>query len=85
MEEPAMFAPNFVPSILKEEEMLQEEELKTKDMCLIWDATPSLGDLFVLVASYVQLNDSQRTATTQQCLFHLAFLKKTMSAEHVIF
>jgi hypothetical protein len=78
-------APTFIPGILKEEEMLQEEKMKTKDLCLIWDATPHLGDLFVLVMRYVQLDDSQRTAMMEQCLIHLAFLKKTKSVEHFIF
>jgi hypothetical protein len=85
LEEPAMLAPNFVPGILKEEKMLQEEEAKTKDLCLIWDATPCLGDIFVLVARYVQLDDSPRSTMMEQCLIHLAFPKKRMPAEHVVF
>jgi hypothetical protein len=60
---------------------LQIEELKGKKVSLCFDGTPRLGDVFAMVARYVEVRDGK--AKSRQRLIHLAFAKKSMNGPNV--
>ena len=49
-----MLATDYIERILSEEVDTQLEELKGKQVSVCFDATPRMGDVFALIARYVE-------------------------------
>jgi hypothetical protein len=50
-------AAEYIPLILQGEEEEQCSELSNKTVALIFDATPRMGDVFALLARFVEIKD----------------------------
>jgi hypothetical protein len=72
---------NHLKSILDAELELQIEELKGKKISLCFDGTPRLGDVFAMVARYVEVRDGK--VNSRQRLIHIAFANKSMNGPNV--
>jgi hypothetical protein len=70
-----------IKPILNAEIALQIEELKGKRVSLCFDGTPRLGDVFAMVARYVEENKGK--VNSRQRLIHIAFAKKSMNGPNV--
>jgi hypothetical protein len=81
LEGATMIVANHITPILNAEIELQIEELKGKRISLCFDGTPRLGDVFAMVARYVEVYDGK--ANSRQRLIHVAFAKKSMNGPNV--
>ena len=68
---------DLVPFVLEEEKSLIKEEIKNKDMSIIYDGTTRLGEVLAIVIRYIDgWNIHQR-------LVCLQFLAKSMTGEEL--
>ena len=68
---------DFVPFVLEEEKSLIKEEIKNKDLSIIYDGTTRLGEVLAIVVRYIDgWNINQR-------LVCLQFLAKSMAGEEL--
>ena len=73
---------NYVPALLKAETNLQCEELRDKRMLLFFDATPRQGDVFNIIARFVDITHGGKVCVRQR-LINVSFLQKSMDADCV--
>ena len=73
---------NYISMILKEEIIMQREELRGKIVFICFDATPRQGDVFNLIARYIHVSDGGKVEARQR-LINVSFLAKSMDADSV--
>ena len=79
--DPQNTAAAYIVELLKEEKVLQREELKLVEyISIIFDATPRKGDFFALIARCILLDPELKTARAKQTLIHCSALKGSLNA-----
>lgn len=71
---------DHLPKLLNDEINEQNEELRGKEVGIIFDATPRLGEVFALLVRFIHLDSKKKTAVAKQLLIYFSALKHSLDA-----
>ena len=73
-------ASTYIPKLRENEKELQRLECRDRNVLVSYNATPRRGDLFAVVARYIESNEEKRTAKAVHILIHVSAMRGSMDA-----